>query len=321
MKTSAFVNRRATGFGRTKSCRRHHRRSGFTLIELLVVIAIIAILIALLVPAVQKVREAANLTQCTNNLKQIGLGVHSHHDVFKFFPSGGYTNWLRGPTYLAPGHPAVAGGKPEQDGSVFFQILPYIEQEAVWLGGGGRSIAKCQINALSTPIPIYFCPTRRPPTVLPPTGNWMESPSGGEFGHACIDYAVSNWEETGVFRPWETKFRMTLSQLEGADGAANTLMIAEKRWPYTVSDYYWDDNEGYAQGWDDDWVRRTDHRPLPDLPGGDDGDVHFGSRHDAGFQAVFCDGHVSMISFTIKLSIFQNLGNWQDGQAIDMDQL
>ena len=294
------------------------RRRAFALIELLVVIAIIAILIALLVPAVQKVREAANRTQCTNNLKQMGLAVHNCHDAIKAFPSGGWLDWTHPPTYVAPGQPAIAWGNPQQDGSTFFQILPFIEQQAVWLGGGGTTIQQCQINALSTPIPIYFCPSRRPPTVLPPITNWMVAPSG-TFGHASIDYAVSNWEGTGVFLPWPTGSRLTMSKLEAADGSSNTLMIAEKRWPYRAYDYQWDDNEGYAQGWDDDWVRQTNIAPLPDWPFNDDGQLHFGSRHDAGFLAAFCDGHVQLISFNIPVATFAQIGNWQDGQVINWD--
>src|SRR5476649_1396895 len=96
---------------------------GFTLIELLVVIAIIAILIALLVPAVQKVREAAARTQCVNNLKQLGLGVHGYHDAYKQIPPNA--------TAIAYSWASDSAASGPTIWSWIARILPYIEQGAL----------------------------------------------------------------------------------------------------------------------------------------------------------------------------------------------
>src|SRR5262245_16866491 len=101
------------------------RRSGFTLIELLVVIAIIAILIALLVPAVQKVREAAARAQCQNNLKQIGIALHSYHDINKRFPPSATADIL-------PWKTPQSAGDADWGSSWMVFILPLLEQNSIF---------------------------------------------------------------------------------------------------------------------------------------------------------------------------------------------
>ncbi|HEV3202975.1 MAG TPA: DUF1559 domain-containing protein [Gemmataceae bacterium] len=310
-------------------------QQGFTLIELLVVIAIIGILIALLLPAVQKVREAASRTQCMNNLKQIGIGFQNHLHTFRHFPHAGADPWPNSyPTFTAVG-PSVG---LNQHASWAFQILPFMEAENTFNGGGASGHRRLQL-AVGTAHKFYFCPSRRAPMTIPYTRGyssniWYDAiaDSGmASFPAAQIDYAGSNFEisggitiSTGILRPL-TDPMLPIRVIDVTDGLSNTLMVAEKAlYLRELGRLQADDDQGYTVGYDHDTMRHTDRAPTPDynepsLHGTDAYTGTFGSSHPGSFQAVFADGSVHGIRYSINPTIFRYLGNIRDGHPISSD--
>jgi prepilin-type N-terminal cleavage/methylation domain-containing protein len=192
------------------------RRSGFSLVELLVVIAIIAILIGLLLPAVQKIREAAARAKCMNNLKQIGLACHSFESTRGALPPNG--SWA---TYKSP--PGFNG----ESYSALARILPYIEQTALYQKVDLNKVATSQPDVLSQRIAIYFCPSdpndrlrSGTPPAYPATygaagGDWfLENIYTAQFGNGAFP---------GVAWPDQRGVRLT----DVVDGTSNTVGFAE----------------------------------------------------------------------------------------------
>jgi prepilin-type processing-associated H-X9-DG protein len=188
---------------------------------LLVVIAIIAILIALLVPAVQKVREAAARTRCINNLKQLGLAAQSCHDamkclppVFGFFPT-------------PDNQPAANAGY----GSVLVHLLPYLEQGALynsaltaWAAGGPNVYAPPLVATVyGQPLAVLQCPTDPSAVGGLPSGNLTQ----GGSSYACNFFAFGAGDSTPPYTGWSWFARNRLSA-RFTDGTSNTVFFAEK---------------------------------------------------------------------------------------------
>ena len=301
------------------------RRSAFTLIELLVVIAIIAVLIALLVPAVQKVREAAARTQCTNNVKQIALACHAFHDSYKKFPQGG-------------GDPG--GENPAVRVFYFswtFHIYPYIEQAPLYnlmptstpmtdvntVTNGPANLSKLD----TTPIAIFYCPSRRNVQLY--------------HGSAVTDYAGCTGSSTTdgviVLNNSITYSKVTMAGI--TDGTSNTLMFGERRINLpdinTGNDCY--DNEPAvrpandgdvlrsAQAVGSSWLTPAFDANTPTSLScgqfGGNGTLQFGSSHQQGIVAALADGSVRFISYSVAPLNFKNLCVRNDGQTVDFSNM
>jgi prepilin-type N-terminal cleavage/methylation domain-containing protein len=273
------------------------RRVAFTLIELLVVLAIIAILIGLLLPAVQKVREAAWRMQCKNHLKQIALALHNRHDAKGALPHGGH--------HIPPAF-AAAVAQRETEWSWAYHILPYIEQENLY---------KASASVVArTPIQIYYCPTRRPALLF--------------TNEAKIDYAGNAGTNKGgagldgaIVRGPEHRIRLA----DILDGTSNTVLVGEKRFNVANFGATIDDNESYNRpGWNDHEVyRRGDVQPDRDYrnPNSTAASRGFGSAHQSGFHAAFCDGAVHHVRYTVDLLVWRRVCVVNDGQVVNIGDL
>jgi len=302
---------------------------GFTLIELLVVIAIIAILIGLLLPAVQKVREAANRLKCQNNLKQIALAAHGYHDSWGMFPTGARL-------------PDDVHGVPTRGTNLWVELLPYFEQDNLrnnWdLDDNRKNVGGP--NALSAQvIKLLICPSDAlPDTVTQFTGvngpSWSHgfygvSSYGGNAGRISVN--SSRVTRDGVFF-----IDSSVCTEDITDGTSNTLLFGERyhRDPVLarLQPDLWPDASPF--GGIGKWAYVASVHVMGQVtlsaavpinygvpPEGDkfarqDRLCAFGSGHPGGANFAFADGSVRFVSESMPLSTLQALSTRADGQVV-----
>jgi prepilin-type N-terminal cleavage/methylation domain-containing protein/prepilin-type processing-associated H-X9-DG protein len=339
----------------TLSLSRRRLEFGFTLIELLVVIAIIAILIGLLLPAVQKVREAASRMSCQNNLKQLALAVHNYHDANRSFPPD-----------------RIAGG--DGWGTWLVLILPYIEQGNIATGWDVQRKYAVQPQAVrQSQVKIFYCPTRRSPGSLSvaetfdsadanPPPPWDSSGSQHRFGAAnnppgsLTDYAacvgdfrgepnnpsspqwfseqangamilahVASTPAQGTDLPIPT-FTSNTTMSSITDGTSNTFLIGEKHVPKgAFGRLKAGDGPAFSGAWTsyigrcagiEDPLAQGPNDLLPSLSGDGFWARKFGSWHPGVCQFAFCDGSVRAVRNTVDTTNLRRLAARDDGEVI-----
>jgi prepilin-type N-terminal cleavage/methylation domain-containing protein/prepilin-type processing-associated H-X9-DG protein len=285
------------------------QRSGFTLIELLVVIAIIAILIGLLLPAVQKVREAANRMRCSNNLKQVGLAMHNYHDAFERFPTA------NSPVF----------------GSAFTAILPFVEQDNIRRVYDDTLAPTAAPNNTVTglPIKIYICPTMQ----KPPAPAAAYSTYHASYG-ACIgsnDAWIAPAPDNGaIVRSNATGSTVIVSKgarfADMTDGTSSTIMVGELG--FQLKDYLFTSGPyvGQVRGGNTSWAfgyasysfgsTKVKLNTLGAPATITDRLQSFRSDHTQGGNFLFCDGSVTFVKNSMNADTYRALGTRDGGEVI-----
>lgn len=286
------------------------RRRAFTLIELLVVIAIIAILIALLLPAVQQAREAARRTQCSNNLKQIGLAILNYHDSHNRFPLSS----------IDAGH-----GRS----GVFTSILPFLDQGNIYQAydfNVGNS-APANLAAVSLRIGAYLCPSAPFRRAVPIVGCDANNRAPGTY--AASTGSTDPWGTLASGAPHNGAIVNAGSGSTGmrdlTDGASNTFLVGESAWNFP--DYTFTSGPCLGQirwgftYWSSPYPLATAFTTLgPFNPKRTDGDTsrlsNFRSEHIGVVNMLMCDGSARYVSEYIDHGLLDSLATRSGGEII-----
>jgi prepilin-type N-terminal cleavage/methylation domain-containing protein len=306
-------------------------RSAFTLVELLVVIAIIGVLVALLLPAVQAAREAARRIQCTNNLRQLGLSLHTHHDTYNVLPfarTGGRPQSISWAPLIMPYIEQTNLQNAFTQNLGFPMYTPASENAASNINISINNINRTQFQqtgVMNLPVKIFVCPTRRKPGFLSANG-------GNTFGNVsgvCSDYAANYGSDTNADRNdgpfWLNqtpgdKYGVGQRFAELTDGLSTTLLMGEKHvrvdsmrlQPATMDDH---DFCVYAgrPAWS---VGRAGgpRNPLA-LSNRDNYAQQFGSWHPGVVPVILGDGSTQLLRTTMSVTVLGNLCSKLDGNA------